>query len=145
MTIKFFFLDVSTSLSRRKQLKQFITEIFLEQKKAVNSLLIVFCNDQYLFSINEKFLQHSDLTDIITFLLSEEDEAITGEIYISIPRVVENASEFSVRTELELHRVIFHGILHLCGYTDKAPTEKKRMTAAEDHYLRLYFQNNTML
>ena len=145
MTIKFFSLHVSTLLSRRKQLKQFISEIFLAQKKPLNSLAIVFCNDEYLLSINEKFLHHSDFTDILTFSLSKENEPITGEIYISIPRIVENSTVFSVKPEEELHRVIFHGILHLCGYTDKAPIEKKRMTAAEDHYLHLYFKNITNL
>ena len=99
---------------------------------------LIFCSDAYLLQINEDFLGHSDLTDIITFDLSDEQES-SAEIYISIDRIRENAKSFGVSVENELHRVIFHGVLHLCGYKDKKPGDIKAIRLKEDEYLQSYF------
>ena len=85
--------------------------------------------------INKQYLQHDTYTDIVTFDSSEQDDTIAGDIFISIDRVRENAVKFSVPETDELHRVIIHGILHLCGYGDKKTAEKARMTEKEDFYL----------
>lgn len=97
---------------------------------------VIFCNDEMLLDMNRQFLQHDYLTDIITFDHSEDPAVVQGELYISIDRVKDNAASFEVTFLHELHRVLIHGVLHLCGYSDKSPRKKKEMTAAEDHYLK---------
>ena len=106
----------------------------------MHQLIIFFCTDQYLLDINKRFLKHDYFTDIITFNLADPNGKIEGEIYISVDRVRENSKKMQVSLREELHRVIFHGALHLCGYGDKGDKEKKKMTTAEDRYLRLYFK-----
>jgi rRNA maturation RNase YbeY len=103
------------------------------------SLNYIFCSDNYLLGINNEFLQHDDYTDIITFCLSGSKEPINGEIYISTDRVKDNARIHGVAINEEIHRVIFHGALHLCGFNDKKSAEKKEMRFQEDKYLKLYF------
>ena len=99
----------------------------------------MFCSDEYLLRINRDYLQHDYYTDIITFDLSEPGGPVQGEIYISVDRVRDNAKELAVSIQKELHRVIFHGVLHLCGYTDKTKQDQARMRALEEKYLDLYF------
>jgi len=97
----------------------------------------VFCDDTYLLSINEQYLDHHDFTDIITFSLSENASVIRGEIFISIDRVKENALINSVDFGKELARVIVHGVLHLVGYDDHTVEEKSIMRSKEDYYINL--------
>jgi len=96
----------------------------------------IFCDDEYLSKLNVKYLEHNTLTDIISF-----DETlgklVSGDIFISIDRVKENATEFEVSFTNELHRVMIHGILHFCGYNDKTKEEKEMMRKKEDYYLSL--------
>lgn len=126
------------SLEERTRLKQFIISLFRREKKALAELSLIFCSDPYLLEINRQFLQHDFYTDIITFPLSDPGQPISGEIYISVDRVRENAAAFGSSIKKELHRVIFHGALHLCGYKDKSPRDQKLMRKMEDHYLALY-------
>ena len=140
MAIKFFFTDVSITLNERNKLKLFIKQLFNDEQEYLQSLSYIFCSDQYLLGINKEFLQHDDYTDIITFTLSEPSMPIEGEIYISIDRIKDNAHIHNVGIREELHRVIFHGALHLCGYKDKVLLDKQNMTAGEDKYLGLYFK-----
>lgn len=100
------------------------------------SLVFVFCTDDYLLSINQDYLGHTDYTDVITFDYTEGD-GLVGEIYISVDRVRENAEIFGQRFADELHRVMIHGILHLCGYGDSTADQKRQMTEKEDYYLSL--------
>lgn len=139
MAVHFHFDQIQIPLKNRVKLKDFISVIFSEEGFKLNRLDYVFCTDEKLFTINKKFLQHHTYTDIITFDLSE-DESLTGEVYISVERVGENAEKFGVTFEEELHRVIFHGALHLCGYKDKKPEEKTLMRKKENDYLKRYFQ-----
>ena len=99
----------------------------------------IFCDDKFLLDINQRFLQHDTFTDIITFPNSANNEVISGEIYVSVERVRENASLNNASFEKELHRVIVHGILHLIGYGDKEVEEKLVMRKKEDYYLSLLF------
>jgi probable rRNA maturation factor len=126
------------SLTERTRLKQFIIKLFRQEKKPLAELSYIFCSDQYLLDINRQFLQHDFYTDIITFPLSDPGQPISGEIYISVDRVRDNAREFGSSIRQELLRVIFHGALHLCGYKDKSPRDEKLMRAMEDKYLTLY-------
>ena len=140
MAIQFFFLQHNISLTKRAELKLFIHNIFKKEKKSLANLSYIFCSDDYLVEINKTFLQHNYYTDIVTFDLSENSGKIKGEIYISTDRVRDNATTLGVTIREELHRVIFHGALHLCGYRDKTPKDAKHMRAGEDRCLIAYFK-----
>ena len=134
-----FFYETPVSLKSRTELKRFIQTIFKKEKKKLSGLNYIFCSDRRLLEINRQFLHHDYYTDIITFELSVPGTPVEGEIYISTHRVRDNARQHSTTIARELHRVIFHGVLHLCGYKDKTAAEEKIMRQKEDHYLALYF------
>lgn len=140
MAIQFFFLEQNISLRERTTLKRFITGIFRSEGRRLQSLTYIFCSDEYLLQINQSHLKHNYYTDIITFDLSEVPGQTIGEIYISTDRVRDNAASLGVTIKEELHRVIFHGALHLCGYNDKTRTDSAKMRAAEDKCLNAYFR-----
>jgi probable rRNA maturation factor len=119
----------------RKKAKARIRNLMEQEGKSFISIDFIFCSDDYLLEINKNFLNHSDLTDIITFNLSENKTDIIGEVYISTDRVKENAELYQTSFLNELYRVMFHGALHLCGYRDKSPKDKEQMTKKEDAYL----------
>lgn len=96
----------------------------------------IFCDDDYLLKLNVAFLDHDTLTDIISFDYTMGN-LISGDVYISVPRVMENSSIFNTSFQNELHRVIIHGILHYCGYKDKSEDEKLIMRNKEDEYLNV--------
>jgi probable rRNA maturation factor len=135
----FFFQGVKPILPQRAKLKKFILSILKAEGRKLESLNFIFCTDKALLEINRQFLNHDFYTDIITFNLSETS-LIRAEIYISDDRVKENAKTLGFTITSELHRVIFHGVLHLCGYGDKTVTEKKKMRAIEEFYLNKYFK-----
>ena len=139
MPIRFFFENTRISLGERRRLKNFIENIFKQEGAVLNSLSIIFCTDDFLLGINNDFLGHNYFTDIVTFNLCDEPGMIEGEIYISADRIRENAKLNKVPVEKELHRVIFHGVLHLCGYKDKSSSQKKLMTSLENRNLKIYF------
>lgn len=139
MTINFYSLT-NIRLNNRTNLKLFLTSIAKKEKTKIASVDIIFCSDEYLLQINKDFLQHDYYTDIITFdLTRDKKEGIISEIYISVDRIRENAKEFVTTINRETHRVIFHGILHLCGFKDKSTKDKKTMVSKEDYYLNRYF------
>ncbi len=139
-TVQFFFQDKAPFLRERRKLRYFIKELFQEEKIDLTSLAYIFCSDEYLLNINKEFLKHDFYTDIITFNLTPIPDKVEGEIYISIDMVKENAKNEGVSLKEELHRVVFHGALHLCGYKDKTRHDKTIMTKKENKYLRLYFK-----
>lgn len=139
MAINFFFPETKINLTNRKELKLFISKLIEKEGFKLDSLSYIFCSDNALLKINQDFLNHDYYTDIITFDLSTTKKAIRGEIYISTDRVMENATTFKTTFKEELHRVIFHGALHLCNYRDKKKTEAAKMRGAENKYLNLYF------
>ncbi|MBS1663340.1 MAG: rRNA maturation RNase YbeY [Bacteroidetes bacterium] len=136
--VRFHFLT-DVPLRERARLKDFLPELFKKEKKQFNELQYIFCSDDYLLKINKQYLNHDYYTDIITFDLSEPGQPINAEIYISVDRVRDNARSFGTSLKKELHRVIFHGALHLCGYRDKTSQEEKIMRKMEEQYLSLYF------
>jgi rRNA maturation RNase YbeY len=136
----FYFLQRNFSLADRSSLKEFIETIFRKEDFRLGSLNYIFCSDAYLLSVNRQFLQHNFYTDILTFDLSERGHPINAEIYISVDRVRDNALNYDSSFKKELHRVIFHGALHLCGYRDKKVSEAKIIRKMEDKYLDLYFR-----
>ena len=138
MEINLFF-ESGITLENRSKLKLFLTSLFKREKKPLESLVYVFCSDDYLLGINRQYLDHDFYTDIISFDLGESKRSpVVGEIYISTDRVRENAKSNNASLKKELHRVIFHGALHLCGYKDKSEKEKEQMRKKEDEYLMLY-------
>ena len=139
MTVHFFFTDTKINLTQRTLLKKFIEGIFKKEGKQLSSLNYIFCSDKYLLDINQRFLKHDYYTDIITFDISEKGMPVEAEIYISTDRVKENAKIEGKTTTNELHRVLFHGVLHLCGYGDKGKAQAKQMRSKEDHYIKKYF------
>lgn len=135
--VRFFTENIRYLLRRKKEIRHWILEAVNREGMTAGDLNIILCDDAYLLELNLKYLRHKTLTDIITFAFEDENGRISGDIYISVPRVKENAVKFGVRTEEELHRVIIHGVLHLAGYKDKTKEEKTRMRGKENEYLAL--------
>ncbi len=135
--ITFYTADCTYVLRGKNDIRKWLTAVAKTEKQRIDALSYVFCSDSYLYNMNVQFLNHKTLTDIITFDTAESVNGITGEIYISIDRVRENAAELGLLFRDELHRVMAHGLLHLCGYKDKLPKDKKRMTSREDFSLSL--------
>jgi len=133
--ISFFEEDISYKLKNKSQVRRWITETIEAEGFRLKELNYIFCSDDYLLQINRQYLNHDTYTDIITFDNSEKEGSIVGDIFISIDRIRENAAKFKVTDADELHRVIIHGALHLLGYGDKNPADKKKMTEKEDFYL----------
>lgn len=142
MAIHFHQADQSTVLKNKIRLKQFLASIVQDFRKnhRIDTINYIFCSDEYLLSINQEYLQHDTYTDIITFDLSNNKTEIVSDIFISIDRVKENAQKFNSNIEHELHRVLFHGILHLCGLKDKSKQDAALMRSKEEYYLNTYFK-----
>lgn len=140
MIIKFHFLK-SVSLPDRLKLKAHLLYLSKKEKTSIHKVDIIFCSDEYLLKINNDFLGHNYFTDIITFDLTPKGSLEkTAELYISTDRIKQNAMEYQTTMKNELHRVIFHGVLHLCGFKDKKPGDIKEMRFKEDYYLKSYFK-----
>lgn len=134
--ISFFAEDIDFTLKDKAKVRNWIGEtIKAEGFRRIGELSFVFCSDAYLLEINQQYLNHDTYTDIVTFDSSEEEDVISGDIFISIERIKENAQKFGVTEQDELHRVIIHGVLHLCGYYDKEKEDKALMTSKENEYL----------
>lgn len=141
--VQFYFFDRNLVLKERTRLKVFIERLFTIEKKKLANLSYIFCSDEHLLTINKNFLKHDFYTDVITFDLSSSKNEIEGEIYISVDRIKDNANTEGVSFKEELHRVIFHGALHLCGYKDKKIRERVEMRKKEDYYILGYMKQNT--
>lgn len=123
-------------LQNASQISAWMNATALSENKHLGALNIIFCSDEYLHKINVEFLQHDYYTDIISFDYSVGSELI-GDLYISTERVDDNSKSFGVAFEEELHRVLIHGLLHLCGYKDKTAKEATLMREKENYYLSL--------
>ena len=141
MAIHFHF-QKPTSLLNRRLLKSFISDIFDKEEKKFGQIEFVFCDNAYLLGINQTFLKHDYFTDVVSFNLSDTGSSkIEGEIYISVDMVRENSVRFKVSFARELTRVIFHGILHLCGYDDVKQPDKLVMKKKENFYLAAFLNS----
>ena len=132
--IRFFNEDIDFNLPYKQEVKKWLRHIIIAEGKRVGEVSVIFCSDEYLRQMNRRYLQHDYYTDIITFDYTE-DEMISGDLFISIDTVKANAEEYKQTFEKELHRVMAHGALHLCGYNDATPQEQKAIREAEDKYL----------
>lgn len=108
------------------------------EEVSIKRISFIFCTDDYLLTLNQEYLKHNTLTDVITFTLSATNAPIESEIYISVERVYENAKAYKIDYQQELFRVMIHGILHLCGYKDKTATQKTVMREKENFYLESF-------
>ena len=132
--IRFFLEECKYRILDKQFIKKWLSEAIILENKTLDYINIIICTDNYLYELNQKYLAHDTFTDIITFDFSEGN-ILLGEIYISIDRIKENARMFNVAVKDELHRVMVHGVLHLCGYKDKTKKDKEQMTIKEDFYL----------
>src|SRR6188508_3856908 len=137
--IHFFSHDIPTRLKNSTKLKHFIGSIFKMESESLDSINYIFCSDRVILEINKKYLNHDFYTDVITFDLSPDNKAISAEVYISIERIRDNAKQLGLSIKSELHRVLFHAALHLCGYKDKKKKDKEIMRKREDELLVKYF------
>ena len=118
--------------------KRWLKSVIESEGFELSEINYIFCNDEYLHTINVEYLQHDTLTDIITFDNSEEDQLIEGDIFVSVERIIDNTKDFNTSFEQEFKRVIVHGVLHLCGYFDKTDEDEKQMRDKEDYYIRFW-------
>lgn len=134
MAILFHTQEIEFRLSQKRLLKNWIIDVILSHNSIPSHINIIFCSEQYLLNLNKEYLNHDYYTDVITFNFSEE-KVISGDIFISISRVKENASMYDNSFFAELHRMIIHGILHLLGFDDTTRDNKSVMTKEENKWL----------
>ncbi|MGI4727756.1 MAG: rRNA maturation RNase YbeY [Janthinobacterium lividum] len=133
--INFFTEEIDFKLKNKKQLRSWIEETIVAENYVLKEVNYIFCTDAYLLKINQDYLQHDTYTDVITFDNSEVKNEVVSDIFISVERVSENAKNYQLTVLQELYRVMIHGALHLSGYKDKTPKDKKLMTEKENFYL----------
>ena len=132
--IEFYFKDIEALELPGNAIKGGIIDLIREERGVGGNINIIFCSDEYLLNINKQYLGHDYYTDIITFDYVEKD-IISGDLFISVDRIRENSVTFGSGFRRELFRVIFHGILHLCGYEDSDNILREQMRCKEDYYL----------
>lgn len=133
--LSFGFQDLSPIRSlKRRELRKEINELIANENYKAGNLAVVFCSDAYLLNINKEYLDHDYYTDIITFDYTD-GKLISGDLIVSYDRVRDNAQTIGSSVEQELKRVVYHGVLHLCGYKDKSKADKIKMTERENFYL----------
>ena len=128
--------EIEFFLKDQMPLVKWISQAIKNEGFEEGDLNYIFCSDNQLQKKNIKYLKHNTLTDVISFDYTM-GKLISGDIFISIERVIENSSSYTVSFENELHRVMIHGILHYCGYSDKSKDDQKLMRSKEDYYLSL--------
>lgn len=135
--VAFYFQDTDFKLKHKTRIKKWLKLVAESEVYVLADISVIFCSDNYILDINQRFLQHDYFTDIITFDYTEGDR-ISGDLFISVDSVRENSLEYGTEFDDELHRVIVHGILHLIGYDDHTEDEIKVMRSKEDYYLSLF-------
>lgn len=129
--------ELSFQLDNEERYSQWIQDVIISESKELGEINYIFCDDEYLLDINQQYLDHDYYTDVISFDYTEND-LISGDVFISIDRVRENAKDYNVEFEEELKRVIIHGVLHYCGYCDKSEAEEQLMRNKEEEKVRLF-------
>ena len=132
------------SFVSKLQLKSFAKELVKNENKVLKDLSFVFTDDDYLLEVNKQYLDHDYFTDVITFDYSNFPN-VSGDVMISLDRVKDNAEALGLDFELEFYRVVFHGLLHLCGYKDKKKEDVALMRSKEDLYIKMFVSRETNL
>lgn len=135
--IQFFSEEIDFCLTDEKIVHDWVLNVIRKEGLDAGLINIIFCNDEYLLDLNQRFLERDTLTDVIAFDYGEDGKEVSGDVFISIERIHDNAALLEQPPDHEVRRVIIHGVLHLCGYADKTPDEKASMTLNEDKYLSL--------
>lgn len=143
--ITFNAIDIEIPPFSKELVSQWIYKVIKEEKKKAGQVFFLFTSDAFLFSMNESFLKHAYFTDVITFDTSEQSNIISGEIYISLERVKENAEKLKKEFPEEFFRTLVHGVLHLIGYNDKTEKDILEMRTREDEYLNVLFKGDSTL
>ncbi len=134
--ISFQVQDVQFTLKNKQVIRQWIAEVAAKEEFSIAPINYIFCSDAHLLDMNKQFLNHNYFTDIISFDYTQ-GKRLSGDIFISIDRVADNAQTYKTTFEAELHRVIIHGVLHFMGYKDKTPVDEKKMRSKENSALKL--------
>jgi len=129
--------ETEFELHNEADFSRWLSEVILSENKKEGEINYIFCDDDYLLEINQQYLEHDTLTDIISFDYSVGNE-INGDIFVSVERVKENASDYKVIFDEEIQRVLVHGILHYCGYKDKTEADELAMRAKEDEKMKMF-------
>ena len=136
MAVTFYAENIDFPNIKKRSTSEWIKSVAKKYDKVIGEISYLFCTDEKILQVNNEFLSHDFYTDIITFDYSEDDK-ISGDIFISLETVLSNSQKFQTDFNEELHRVIIHGILHLCGITDKSEAEEKQMRVAENEALEI--------
>lgn len=136
-----FFFEKIDSIKIDSEAKQWLENLIKTEEKKLGDINYIICDDQYLLKVNQDYLNHDYYTDIITFDYVK-GKTISGDIFVSLPRVLDNATTLSKTFEEEFRRVLAHGLLHLCGYKDKTEDQEKEMRNKEDFYLQEFENSN---
>ena len=136
MAVSYFAEDVKMPAIKNRETTDWIRRVASEYGKKCGDIAYIFCSDEKILEVNKAYLQHDYYTDVITFDYTEGDK-IGGDIFISVDTVRSNAEQFGTDYDEELHRIIIHGVLHLCGINDKGPGEREIMTRHENEALKL--------
>ena len=129
--------DIDLVIKEKNKIRLWIVNAIKNEGKKTGDITYIFCSDNYLLQMNQKYLQHDNYTDVITFDYTEGDR-VSGDIFISFERILDNSNILATKLEDELHRVMIHGIMHLCGYKDKQTLERAQMTEKENQYLAFF-------
>ncbi|WP_340076267.1 rRNA maturation RNase YbeY [Leptobacterium sp. I13] len=132
-----FHYETAFNLPNEEHLEEWISKVITSENHEEGTLSYIFCSDEYLYKINKGYLNHDTYTDIISFDYSE-GITVSGDIFISIDRVAENAKNYNVSFQDELKRVMVHGVLHYCGYSDKTKKKAAVMRLKEDEKIKMF-------
>lgn len=135
--IQFLAIDTPVPFDNFEEVRGWVEKVIQSFGKKTGEVFFLFCSDQFLFEMNLKHLEHDTFTDIITFDLSESNDFIGGEMYVSVDRILENSKLLGIASIEEIHRVMIHGVLHLLGYKDKTKTDEAEMRRQENYCLSL--------
>ncbi len=134
--VRYYCEDIKFLLKNKIANNRWLKMVAGSEIRTLGDISIIFCSDNYILDVNIRYLHHDYFTDVITFDYCEGDK-LSGDLFVSIDSVRENAIEFGTEFDEELHRVMVHGLLHLIGYDDHTPEDRKVMRAKEDYYLSL--------
>jgi rRNA maturation RNase YbeY len=132
-----FYFETEFELQDKERYAEWVSQIVTSESREIGDLSFVFCDDTYLLEINQKFLEHNTLTDVITFNYSDDD-ILFGDVFISTERLKENSYKFDSKFKDELRRVMAHGVLHLLGFDDKSEVDSREMRAKEEEKMKLF-------
>ena len=135
--VNFFFEDIDEFETKKLDVEKNIEKLVTNENRILGDVNYILCSDAYMLDINRQYLNHDYYTDVISFDYCEEN-VISGDIFISVDTVADNAKEYGTTFENELERVMIHGVLHFVGYNDKSDEESKTMRAKENQYLSLF-------